>query len=566
MTNFLDSLGIGGVTAGIDVYVSISSSGKAEMALVDPKTHQIRSYAHSSIDYNESMREIESADHFKKVMEELFAQCNINPQKSNIYMVIPTVWFGYKDNVPLMLDDNGVTNVVIGELEQSFLFKRKDPLPYWFDASNAKADSRNLFYTAIQQDSKDLFQSTFKALGAKLISITCSVFTDLRGLITTGKIPELVESEETPWDLLVITNTGFQLYGMKGRNITEYVEEPIALKTYEGDDAYAAINNAIQISLMGIDAGTLVILSETDLISAEYLSENIQFSGNIIAVEDNKFKENPFMDFGLNIMPEKQLEISISLIGLMAPTDLLPVNVDFLESLDTKKNVLATIEIPLSKDYTLVLTPQKALIYALILLAAILIPLLLCFGLISTMMSNANKQNDELKNEISSIEAELKTYNKVDTNSFDPVNEIEKVLKNNRTKIIAYAALGESIPKDLYLTYFMTGEDGYIDIKGCANSVEDVYLFFRNLKDSLYESNLRLNKLDLKTGSLDSIINSETSSIDTAPYVFEITNMSDDQLKTFMKMLRGSNEDSKDKKGNSKDRQQEEQTTTGDVQ
>ena len=562
MTNFLDSLGLSGVTAGIDVYVSISASGTAEMALTDPKTHQIKAYAQAPIEYNESMREIESAEHFRKVMEDLFAQCNINPQKSNIYMVVPTVWFGYKDNVPLMLDDNGVTNVVIGELEQSFLFKSKDPLPYWFDANNADENSRNLFYTAIQKDSLTMFQGTFKALGAKLISVTCSVFTDLRGLITTGKIAELMESDETPWDLLIINNTGFQLYGMKGKNITEYVEEPIALKTYEGDDAYAAINNAVQISLMGIDAGTLVILSETDLISAEYLSESIQFGGSIISVEDNKFKENPYMDFGLNIMPEKQMQISIGLIGLIASTDLLPVNVDFLESQETKKNVLATIEIPLSKDYTLVLTPQKALIYALILLAATLIPLLLCFGLISTMMTNANKQNDELKNEISSIEAELKTYNKTEDTSFDAIKEIERVLKNNRTKIIAYASLGESIPKDLYLTYFMTGEDGYIDIKGCANSVEDVYLFFRNLKDSLYESNLRLNKLDLKTGSLDSIINSETSSIDTAPYVFEITNMSDDQLKTFMKMLRSSNDESKDKKDGKKETQEEQNTTT----
>lgn len=46
---------------------------------------------------------------------------------------------------------------------------------------------------------------------------------------------------------------------------------------------------------------------------------------------------------------------------------------------------------------------------------------------------------------------------------------------------MAYAALGESIPKDIYLTYFMTTDDGKINIKGCADSVEDVYVFFKNL-------------------------------------------------------------------------------------
>lgn len=85
----------------------------------------------------------------------------------------------------------------------------------------------------------------------------------------------------------------------------------------------------------------------------------------------------------------------------------------------------------------------------------------------------------------------------------------------------------------------MTGDNGYVDIQGCANSVEDVYIFFQNLKDSLISSKLRLNKLDLKAGSLDTVINSTASTIDDAPYVFEITNMDDSQLQSFMGNLTG---------------------------
>ena len=117
---------------------------------------------------------------------------------------------------------------------------------------------------------------------------------------------------------------------------------------------------------------------------------------------------------------------------------------------------------------------------------------------------------------------------------------------------MAYTSLGESIPKNLYLTYFMTGDEGYIDIKGCASSVEDVYIFFKNLKDSLIETNLRLNKLDLKTGSIESVINSDSSNIDSAPYIFEITNMSDDQISSFMNLLRAG--DKKDENGENSDK------------
>ena len=112
-----------------------------------------------------------------------------------------------------------------------------------------------------------------------------------------------------------------------------------------------------------------------------------------------------------------------------------------------------------------------------------------------------------------------------------------KELKYNRTKIMAYAALGESIPKNIYLTYFLTGNDGKINIKGCAETVEDVYVFYKNLKDSLVESSLRINKLDLKEGSLDKVVNSTSSTVDDAPYVFEITNLTDDELKEFKDSL-----------------------------
>ncbi len=45
----------------------------------------------------------------------------------------------------------------------------------------------------------------------------------------------------------------------------------------------------------------------------------------------------------------------------------------------------------------------------------------------------------------------------------------------------------------------MTGEDGMIDIKGCADSVEDVYVFsHQKFKDSLVESKLRISKLDFE--------------------------------------------------------------------
>ena len=548
MGNFLDTLGLG--SSNVDVYVAVSSTGKIEMSLPDESTREIKSYAQLPIEYNDSLREIADLDNFAKVLEQLFKECNINSQKANVHLSLPTVWFGYKDDIPLILDENAVTNVVIGELEQTYIFKRKDPMALWFEAPSTDSQKRSVFYTAVQKESVDLLKEAFKTLGANLVSVTNSLFSSLKGLVNAGIIDEQINNEGYSWNLMVINNSGFQLYGLKGKQFTDYIEEPLALKTYEGEEIYAAINNAAQISLMGIETSTLVILSETDLVSANYLAESLQFGANIIPVEDNKYKKEPFTNIGLNVIPEDQIKVSLNIIGLISEQSVLPITTDFLGLAGPKKNVTETIEIPITKDFTLVLTPAKALLYSGILFAIIVLPLLIVMLVASSSYNKASAESERLNEEIAAVDAELKLYGKKEKSStFNETDEIESVLRNNRVKIMAYTSLGDSIPKNLYLTYFMTGDDGYIDIKGCANSVEDVYVFFKNLKDSLIDSNLRLNKLDLKNGSVESVINSDASNIDSAPYVFEITNMSDEQISSFMQSLRNGSSGSDEENG-----------------
>ena len=61
---------------------------------------------------------------------------------------------------------------------------------------------------------------------------------------------------------------------MQGKRILEYFEEPLPLKSYEGEEIYSEIENAVQIALMSTPSTSLVIVSETDfykLLFMEYL-------------------------------------------------------------------------------------------------------------------------------------------------------------------------------------------------------------------------------------------------------------------------------------------------------
>ncbi len=529
-------LGLGG---GAEVYVSVSPACGLEMIAVD-RHGNIKSYAQTPLDYNEAQREIANYDDFKAGLEMLFQMRNINPVKAKVHLSVPTVWFGSKEGLPLLLDDPAITNIVIGDLEQTYIFKRKEPMPFWFDAlASSNSDSRNVFYTAVQKEAIDQIKDILTSMGATLVSVDCSLFADLKALYVTGIAAEQMQDGYS-WSLMIINNSGFQMIGLQGKRILEYYEEPLPIKSYEGEEIYAAIENAAQIALMSTPSSALLVLSETDLVSAEILAGRLQFSGKTLYVEDNQFRKEPLMEMSLNILSEDQIKVSLHAIGASQTTGVMPVEVNFLAEGGKKKVETAVIELNLGGGKVFELTPNTASVLVIVLIAIVMVPIGLAYWFTGDMLKKAQAESAALDAQITQLDEQLKKYETTkEDNSFDPLAEIENVLKNNRTKIMAYAALGESIPSNLYLTYFMTGDDGKIDIKGCADSVEDVYVFFKNLKDSLVESKLRLSKLDLKNGSLDTVINSTVSTIDTAPYVFEITNMTDTQLQTFMKQLTG---------------------------
>lgn len=549
-SNILDSLGLGG--GGTDVHITVSPACGLEMTVVDGHGG-IKSYANVPLEYNEAQREIANYDEFKAGIETLFQMRNINPKKANIHLSVPTVWFGMKEGLPLLLDDPSITNVVIGDLENTYIFKRKDPIPFWFDAlASTNSDSRSIFYTAIQADVVETIKGIFTELGSTLVSVSCSLFADLKALYETGFATAQMNDDSNSWSLMIVNNSGYQMLGMQGKRILEYFEEPLPLKSYEGEEIYSEIENAAQIALMSTPSTSLVIVSETDLVSAEILSKKLQFGGTIIPVEDNKFRSEPLMEMSLNIIPEDQIKVSLHSIGECAPDEAFPIAVDFLAAGGQKVSKVEVLEIPIGNGKVISLTPKKATIVAAVILALVLGPIGAGHMFVQNMNNKMNEKSADLDTQITDLDNQIKQYEAANGEvQFDPLAEIEKVLKNNRTKIIAYAALGEAVPKNLYLTYFMTGDDGMVDIKGCADSVEDVYVFFKNLKSLMIGSKLRLSKLDLKSGSLDKIVTSTASTIDNAPYVFEITNMNDDQLKSFMdKLISDPKKDNQNNNGN----------------
>lgn len=528
LNNILSQLGVGSKDT---VYLSVTPGVGLELIQLDISSRTVKNYAYRPLEYNESLRELVDIEAFKNAVTELFAELKINI-KSNVVLNLPMVLFGGKE-LPLLLADDAVTEALTSEVEQSYIFKRYEPVISWIDANNSQSgDMRKLFYSAIQKNTIDDIKNVLTELGATLSGVEMSLTSILKALAFSGLAEEQMK-ENISWNLMLITQSGYSICSMIGKNIVDYYEEPLAIKSFEGDEIYNAINASAQITLMSYPANYLYVISETDMVSAELLSKRLQTDGIVNFWENNSFKKQDALPVSLEVLEETAHKISLEAIGIAVGSNVnMPVKFNFLSgsasegAIDDPNEpvhvVLGTTEFDIS--------PNAARNVALAAAVVLLIPAIIAFMVVPMVAKQKQTLLDDVNAKLQQTDAEIKRLQEEQNkqNDFDVNAEIKKVLGNNRSKLMAYTALGESVPKKLWVTYFVAKDDGKFDIKGDSSNVEDIYLFFRNMKDSLISTKLRLHKLEMKTESVDEAVTIDPNQ--PTDYEFEITNMTSAEL------------------------------------
>ena len=528
LNSILSQLGVGSKDTA---YLSVTPGIGLELIQLDIQSRTVKNYAYRPLEYNEALRELSDIEGFKNAVTELFNELKV-PLKSSVVLNLPMVLFGSKE-LPLLLADDAVTEALTSEVEQSYIFKRYEPVISWTDASNSQSgDLRKLFYSAIQKNVIDDIKNALNELGITLAGIETSLTSILKALAFTGLAAEQMK-DNVSWNLMLISQNGYSICSMIGKNIVDYYEEPLAIKSFEGDEIYNAINASAQITLMSYPANYLYVISETDMVSAELLSKRLQADGIINFWENNTFKKQDALPVSLEVLEETAHKISLEAIGVAVGNNVnLPIKFNFMsgsssDGISDDPNepvhvVLGSSEFDIS--------PNAARNIAVAFAIVILIPAIIAFLVVPMIANKKQALLDDVNSRLQQTDAEIKRLQEEQNkqNDFDVNAEIKKVLTDNRAKLMAYTALGEAVPKNLWVTYFVAKDDGKFDIKGDSSNVEDIYLFFRNMKDSLISTKLRLHKLEMKSDSVDDAVTIDPNQ--PTDYEFEVTNMTATEL------------------------------------
>src|SRR5574344_1210906 len=411
------------------VHMSVTPGVGLELIVLDQATKTIKNYSCKPLDYDETAREIADYDQFKEAASELFQELHLNP-KCKVVVNLPTVLFGSKE-ISLVVGNEGVTTAITSEVEQSYIFKRSEPVVSWIESnSSSKQEVRTVFYTAVQKNAVDNIKNALSEIGAKLDNIEIGLTSILRALEYTD-MAESQMQEGVTWNLLLISPVGYSICSMVGKNLIDYYEEAIPVKSFEGEEIYKAISASAQLTLMSYPANYLYIVSDTDAVSAEGLANKLPVDGNIQYLENNKFKKQEFLEASLDVIQENVLNISLEAIGV-AVHRLVSSNLNFNilgGTEDGEVDLDSPVKIRIGdKEYEM--TPKTANILAGIISAVLIVPELFLMVMVPMYTKKLDAKLQDIQSQVQATESQISTLEKQEngSGSFDPKAEVKKVL------------------------------------------------------------------------------------------------------------------------------------------
>lgn len=511
MNNFLAKLK---PDTKVTIGVSISPNVGLEMMEIDPTTHKVMKYARRDLPYNPSIREIEDYGELKQNLNDLFNELKVLPQNAKVILNMPNVAFGHMF-LPTVLDDDAVTTTLMSEVEQGYLFKKNTPVVSWTEVKeNNSSQQRYVLYAAMQEEVLNIIKQIFTDLGVTLLAVDNAYSSLIRTLQYT-EITKDFATSGSAWNILLVTQNSFVVFSMLGYGVLEYYEEPIAIKAFNNDEVYIAIAQASSAIMEKYPSDKLLVVSESNDVSAEILSMQLRQQGDVIFLECNQYAKNTIMDVDLNILPHYVKAITPEIIG---------VSVYTYGDFDLKLNFLAKTDYKAPDTVRIAgfdLTMEQLKIYVALICLAIIGVCYLGSDAVGRYLSKLEEQNNALSSEQQTYQAQLGELKKgkVGIDIYSAAKQIETSLTN---EVRYFNAIGADIPAKVWLTNFYADARGAYAIKGETTAVDDVYIFYRGIKSHVKDPSLTLSKLSVDDNG--GLVDIEKAS--DLVYSFELTNNS----------------------------------------
>lgn len=480
------------------IAVAITPDKGLEVAEMDYLSGKIVKYARKDLGVVSLKSVIPDMDIFKDLLAESFSELAV-PKGSNVVLCLPTIAMGLGNYMTSQTDASIVQLVSTDLIDHDLIFRDNDPLVVTTNL-NLTIQNKIVAYTAAVYSLIQEAARIIVDLGYKITAIDTSVSSVFRALINTGKVQA---EPDTTWMLLLVDNSHARLLVLNDENLIEYKEEQMMYDYSDSAGNCEMVASAMSHYFEKVPAKYLFIVSRTDNASAEMIASKIHYNNPVIFLEANSFSKETFVE--TSDIPEDIAEgISLDLIGACLYDErFLHFNLFNEELGDIYINQQPPSIVLSGKKYVF----TDSLVYGT--LAAILVPLLAiaAFGYfyLTNQKTTLEEQIADFQTKTDVAVKEAAKYN-VDTGEkFSESDEIRIGLTKN-TELYSYLDLiGREMPQKMWLNHMTLAnisdksKNIHVDIEGQADNIESIYSFYRNIKDSIGSTDVKLQKLSLAT-------------------------------------------------------------------
>ncbi len=469
------------------VGISLSANNFIELVCVDKLTKSIVRYASGNVKYNNAIKEIIDYDEFKDVVETLFEEAGLDPNQCAVTVSIPNVHFDIttlenSSDTPYILEN------LQAEIEDLYIFKRNEPnISYVTLDGPVGKSQQNIVYGAVQTKVVGRLIEIFETMGATLVRIESSYSAMLKAIQFNSKYADLVQTEEQTL-ILLITQSSCSSFFMNGNIVVDYTEEPLAVKSFSPEEVHVMLSKAAENSISKNNPKSLLVISETDDVNAEFLSQRINFSGNKEYINKSVDVNDAFIDVSsveADVDPNVIPYITMEAVGTaVADYDNYPLDINFLPSERVKSNLVEAFGYEV--DF------MRLALFCII--VAVLIGLIIggiIYVLLNMQIASMAETSDDNRREMMAFQQKLNKTGRGPQKDMLPT--LTKILESNKNVIAVYTALSTDIPEAIFIKKFVTNEAGAIGILGEAKTSESVERFVNSLKEK--DSSLMLSKL-----------------------------------------------------------------------
>lgn len=478
---------------------SITPGLGLEAVILDKSKTSVVNYGRKRVDYNFSQRNIQNYAQFKNALVELMAEMKI-PPKSYAYLILPNVFFDFIE-VTNDTNDSGIEIALTSTAEEFYIFKKEEPVIGWCDVANPTGTSqRKLAYSAFQKSDIDEIKEIFSSVGLQLAGIETAYSATLRGLNLIGEIKDAILMSSS-WSALLINTNSFTLFQMEGKNLLECNEVPLAIKSFSTEEAYQAIVSSASQLLSSNMTSQLYIISQTDDISAEALKKIMQFDRDIIAIDSNKYSRNPLLNIVSALDFNEANSMTLSVLGAVDSKSDFDLTLNILnKDPNASMGVYFTANI-LGKPTEITKTYVQKV--SIMLMAIFFIIFLSIIGVGMAIAKGQDSQKESLSRQISTLNKKIAEAEKVEIKAeeIDMTEVIDDVAADNVTAINFYDSISTDIPKNVWLTKYYNRSGNQLAIRGIAESIVDIYEYYKNLRIVSPQSDIKLTELRVVTNA-----------------------------------------------------------------